>query len=121
MGRKKIDQGAQIIEDAAYKAELDKLIILFGALPENERAFIQPLLENAAFMRVTLDKLQQEIRKNGVIETYQNGAAQHGMKMSAAIQAYNQTMKTYHALMDKLIGRLPEEAQQDGLAMFRID
>ena len=90
--------------------ELEKLEKLFSPLPENERAFLQPLLENAAFMRATLDELQIKIRLEGATDEYQNGANQCGVKISAAIQAYNQVMKTYHSLMDKLLAKLPEEA-----------
>ena len=94
--------------------ELEKLEKLFSPLPENERSFIQPLLENAAFMRATLDELQIKIRLEGATDEYQNGANQCGMKISASIQAYNQVMKTYHSLMDKLMAKLPQEAKQKG-------
>ena len=102
-------------------AELKKLVTLFSPLGEKEREFLQPLLENAAFMRVTLDELQKEINLTGAVENYQNGAAQHGVKVSSNIQAYNQLMKTYHALMDKLLARLPvDQRQRDGLDQFRL-
>ena len=92
--------------------ELARLVELFSQLPANERTFIQPLLENAAFMRVTLDELQIKIRLEGATDEYQNGANQCGVKISAAIQAYNQLMKTYHTLMDKLMAKLPQEAKE---------
>ena len=92
--------------------ELARLVELFSPLPANERTFIQPLLENAAFMRVTLDELQIKIRLEGATDEYQNGANQCGVKISAAIQAYNQLMKTYHTLMDKLMAKLPQEAKE---------
>lgn len=102
-------------------AELKKLENLFAPLGEKEREFLQPLLENAAFMRVTLDELQQQINQDGAVDSYQNGAAQHGVKISANIQAYNQLMKTYHALMDKLLSRLPaDQRQHDTLDQFRL-
>lgn len=104
-------------------AELEKLEKLFCPLPENERTFIQPLLENAAFMRATLDELQIKIRLEGATDEYQNGANQCGVKISAAIQAYNQLMKTYHTLMDKLMAKLPPEAKakKDGLELDLSD
>ena len=92
--------------------ELARLVELFSPLPANERMFIQPLLENAAFMRVTLDELQIKIRLEGATDEYKNGANQCGVKISAAIQAYNQLMKTYHTLMDKLMAKLPQEVKE---------
>ena len=100
------------IKKECMDRELARLVELFIPLPVNERIFIQPLLENAAFMRVTLDELQIKIRLEGATDEYQNGANQCGVKISAAIQAYNQLMKTYHTLMDKLMAKLPQEAKE---------
>ena len=100
------------IKKECMDRELARLMELFSPLPANERTFIQPLLENAAFMRVTLDELQIKIRLEGATDEYQNGANQCGVKISAAIQAYNQLMKTYHTLMDKLMAKLPQEAKE---------
>ena len=100
------------IKKECMDRELVRLVELFSPLPANERTFIQPLLENAAFMRVTLDELQIKIRLEGATDEYQNGANQCGVKISAAIQAYNQLMKTYHTLMDKLMAKLPQEVKE---------
>ena len=59
-----------------------------------------------------MDELQIKIRLEGATDEYQNGANQCGVKISAAIQAYNQMMKTYHTLMDKLLARLPAEQKE---------
>jgi acyl-CoA reductase-like NAD-dependent aldehyde dehydrogenase len=115
-----ITTSADLKKELADK-ELARLKKLFRPLPENERTFIQPLLENAAFMRVTLDELQIKIRLEGATDEYQNGANQSGVKISAAIQAYNQLMKTYHTLMDKLMAKLPAEKDPaDELDEFRL-
>ena len=109
------------IKKECMDRELARLVELFSPLPVNERIFIQPLLENAAFMRVTLDELQIKIRLEGATDEYQNGANQCGVKISAAIQAYNQLMKTYHTLMDKLLAKLPHESNDaDELDEFRL-
>ena len=115
-----ITTSADVKKELADK-ELARMEKLFQPLPENERTFIQPLLENAAFMRVTLDELQIKIRLEGATDEYQNGANQCGVKISAAIQAYNQLMKTYHTLMDKLMAKLPAEKDPaDELDEFRL-
>ena len=107
--------------EKAVKSELRKLVQLFSALPENEKKFLHPLFENAAFMKVFLDDLQAEIRETGAVEGYQNGERQSGVKVSAAVQAYNQTIKNYNAVIDKLIDRLPaEEKKADSLTAFRL-
>ena len=89
---------------------------LFSPLPENELSFCDPLLQNAAFMKVTLDDLQLAINANGVTDVYQNGENQRGVKASADLQAYNSLAKVYNALMDKLSAKLPKEVRKSKLA-----
>lgn len=95
--------------------ERKKLEELFRSMPENRYKLVQPLLDNAAFMRVTLDDLQEAINASGCSEEYQNGANQYGRKASADLQAYNSTMKIYNAVIDKLEKMLPEEQKASKL------
>lgn len=100
------------------KKERAKLTKLFENVPENKKTLIAPLIENAAFMRVTLDELQSTINANGCSEEYQNGANQYGRKSSADLQAYNSTMKMYASVIDKLDKMLPEDAGVSRLALM---
>ena len=70
---------------------------------------IEPLIQNAAFMRVTLDDLQDLIAKDGVVDTYMNGANQYGTKQSAALQSYNSLIGKYAAVIKTLAQYLPPE------------
>ena len=99
--------------------EYSRMHELFAAMPENELKFCDPLLQNAAFMKVTLEDLQQAINENGVTDQYQNGANQSGTKASADLQAYNSLAKVYNALMDKLSAKLPKQMKQSRLAALR--
>jgi len=67
------------------------------------------MIEKAAFMSVTLDDLQDEININGVIEQYQNGANQFGVKKSAAVDVYNTMIKNYTSIMKQLTDLLPKD------------
>ena len=87
--------------------ELSRISEFFSELPENKLAMIEPLLQNAAFMRIALEDLQEEISKAGPVEPYQNGQNQRGMKQSAALQAFNSTIKNYAAVIKTLTGLLP--------------
>ena len=69
---------------------------------------IDPLIQNACFMRVALDDLQEIIAEQGPVEAYQNGQYQSGVKQSAALQSYNSTMKVYAAVIKNLFGLLPK-------------
>ena len=106
-------------KDRRISAEYARMKELFSAMPANELDFCDPLLQNAAFMKVTLEDLQESINQNGVTDSYQNGANQSGMKASADLQAYNSLAKVYNALMDKLSAKLPKMIKQSRLAALR--
>ena len=76
-------------------------------MDENERAVIDPIIQNSAFMKIQLDDLQEIINRDGVTEVYQNGANQYGVKQSAAVQSYNALIKNYAAVIKQLSGYVP--------------
>lgn len=110
---------AELTKDQRISDEYVRMKELFSAMPANELMFCDPLLQNAAFMKVTLEDLQQAINENGVTDQYQNGANQSGTKASADLQAYNSLAKVYNALMEKLSNRLPKMIKQSRLAALR--
>ena len=79
------------------------------------------IIDNAAFQYAILHELQAEIRATGCIDTYQNGKGQSGTKDSAALRAYNNTIKSYNATMKILLGMLPKDKRSeldDGFEKF---
>lgn len=74
----------------------------------------ESLIQNIAFMSITLDELQAEINRAGTIETYQHGKYQSGVKVSSAVQAYNSIMKNFIPAVKALYGLLPESVQEQG-------
>lgn len=93
-------------------SELTRISVYFDSLDENQRAVIAPLIQNAAFMKITLEDLQRIINDEGVIDTYQNGANQRGTKQSAALQSYNALVKNYAAVIKSLFSFLPPAERQ---------
>lgn len=81
-----------------------RLAALFVDLPREKFYCVLGLIDQAAFLRVTLDEMQTELQPT---DEYKNGANQHGMKISATLQAYNQTEKVYQRLIDQLMQYLP--------------
>ena len=106
---------AELSKEKRIKREYTRMKKMFAALPENELKFCDPLLQNAAFMCVTLQDLQVSINENGLTDVYKNGRNQSGTKASADLQAYNSLAKVYNALMDKLSAKLPKEIRKSKL------
>jgi hypothetical protein len=95
-------------KDKNIEKEYKKLLELFSGIAENKRQLVTSLIQNCAFMKVMLDKLQAEILEQGATDTYQNGANQGGTKASASLQAYNSLLKNYVTCINRLNGMLPE-------------
>ena len=89
------------------KAEEDRLLSIFSNLDGNELEVARGLISQAAFMQITLEDLQKEINENGCVGEYKNGADQYGKKQSSELQAYNQTLRSYNAVIGKLLRIVP--------------
>jgi len=99
-------------KEQRIKTELDRLEILFEKIDENKKTILASLLQNAAFMRITLEDLQEIINAEGVTDEYQNGANQRGIKQSATLQGYNALIKNYTIVIKALIQLLPPEERK---------
>lgn len=93
--------------------EKDRLLRIFSDLDENELQVAKGLISQAAFMLVTLEDLQKTISKNGAVDEYKNGKDQYGIKLSAELQAYNQTMRTYNSVIGKLLKIVPHKIEYE--------
>lgn len=103
---------AETEKEKRISAELKRLNQFFEKADANQRALVAPLLQNAAFMKVTLEDLQEQINEEGVTEVYQNGANQKGVKQSATLQSYNALIKNYTSVIKALSHLLPPAERQ---------
>lgn len=96
--------------------ELERISSFYQLKPSDHRkkvlSLLEPLIKNAAFMRVTLEDLQEAVNRDGAVEVYQNGANQKGVKQSAALQSYNTLIKNYTSVMKQLSVLLPNESSR---------
>ena len=112
---------AEKTKEQRIKSEFNKLKKLCTGLPPSKLAVALPLVEQAAFMRITLTDLQKEINETGCVEEYQNGRNQSGFKTTAALQAYNSTVKNYAAVCERLDRILPASPVGNKLAALLAD
>ena len=111
--RGKQDPDLIVRKNKAIKKELNRLKKLFKDLPENKKKISEKLIDNAAFMSVSLEELKKDIILYGVKETYVNGKEQFGFKESIESKTYNITIKNYMAIIKQLNEMLPEEKKID--------
>ena len=56
----------------------------------------------------TLEETRQIIARDGIVETYQNGANQTGVKKSSAVEVYDKMVNTYSRVVKQLTDLIPE-------------
>ena len=72
------------------------------------------LIDNASFMRVTLQDLEKYINKNGVKEEWANGTNQYGVRESVESKTYKDMIKNYTAVIKQLADMLPKKDKTSG-------
>ena len=95
--------------DKDIKAKKKKLLKILSKIDDNLIKICDSLLENIAFMSVTLDDLMKKIKSQGIKEHYKNGQNQFGYKESVESQAYNKYMKSYQSSIKILIDMLTKD------------
>ena len=95
-------------KDTLIKKEVTKLTGIFKGLSAGTKNSITNLINEAAFMSVSLSELRKIINEKGYTEIYQNGENQKGVKKSAEVDIYNSLIKHYMAIMKQLLELLPK-------------
>ncbi|MPM68911.1 hypothetical protein SDC9_115846 [bioreactor metagenome] len=91
-------------------AEIERLTGIFHGLSENTKKVVDPLLKNAAFMTITLEDLQEVIKKKGAVSKYKNGENQFGTKKSPEVEIYNVMIKNLASIIKQLTDIVPMPA-----------
>jgi hypothetical protein len=90
-------------------------------MSKNTKKVVKSLIENASFMAITLQDLQEVINQKGVVSEYQNGENQWGTKKSPEVEVYNSMTKNHTQIMKQLADLIPKEQpkqESDGFEDF---
>lgn len=98
----------ELTKDDYIRREVKRLNKIFCNLTQDASEIAERLIENAAFMAVSLRELQEIINIKGYTEEYQNGEFQNGTKKSSEVDIYNTMIKNFNTTMKQLIDMLPE-------------
>jgi regulator of replication initiation timing len=84
--------------------ELERLRSLFSSVDENKTKLVDNLIEQAAFMKVELGILQEQIRKYGSVQVSSKGAQRQteaAKYYTKLINSYGTVIKTLNSIMGK--------------------
>lgn len=102
--------------------EVERLRSLFSSVDETKTQLVDSLIEQAAFMKVELGILQEQIRKHGAVQVSTKGAQRQteaAKYYTKLVNSYGTIIKTLNSIMgknivdedddfDKFIGRMSE-------------
>lgn len=94
-------------QDQQITQEMARLSELFAELPPEKMRVAQPLMERVAFMTITLQLLEEEIKAKGPTIKFKNGS-QSMIIENPSQKSYNTMINRYTAAYDRLINLLPK-------------
>ena len=103
---------SKLEKEKKIKSELNRLNKLFKEFPKEKKDILAGLLNEAAFIRVTLIELREDILENGVMEVFRQGDSEYERERPI-VKSYNTYMKTYHSTMKLILDQLPKEIQKE--------
>jgi len=97
-----------LTKDERIKKEILRLKRLFKNMSKDTINRVLSLINNAAFMTVTLEDLQETINREGAVSEYQNGENQFGTKKSPEVEIYNTMIKNHMSIIKQLTDLTPQ-------------
>lgn len=95
-------------KDAKILEEVKRLQRLSAVMGEDGASAVDGLIQEAAFMRATLEDLKISINRDGCIGMYQNSATQWGTRKSPEVETYNTMIKNYIMVVKQIAEVLPK-------------
>lgn len=95
------------------KKEMTRLNRILKQIDKNKKGAIEKLLCDAAFLAIILEEVRLIIARDGVVETYQNGANQMGYKKSSSVDVYDRMVNTYTKVVREICNTIPESKTEE--------
>jgi alanine racemase len=102
-----------------YQKELHRLKKLTVVLDANTRDALEPIIDNAAWMKVKLEQTRTILTPMDVMVIYNNGGGQSGITNNKGFEEYRKLFQTYSAAIDKILSKMPESEQRNELQEWR--
>ena len=96
-------------KEALIKKEEKRLLKIFGKIEEKRKKTILGLIERAAFMRISLEELEEDINDNGFTESFSQGGQEPYLRERPSTKIYNTLNSNYQKIIKQLTDLLPKE------------
>ena len=104
------------------RSEIKRLTEIYKDLPPNEFAVAQGLIEQAARLRVRLDRLWKDLQKNGETELFsQSEKTQPYERERPSARLFTATDKNYQSIIKQLNELTPPSVAKSKLSVLMDD
>lgn len=110
----------QLEREKKIKQEINRIKKLYKDLSRDKVKVVEGLINEAAFMKLTLEELREDLFRNGFTELYENGTQVINRERPEA-KIYSTMIQRYSNVMKQLIDYMPleeKEEEQDELMKF---
>lgn len=102
----------QLEKEKLIKTETNKFKKIFKGISKDKAKTLETLIGNAAFLRINLESLQEDLLKNGLTELFEQGE-QAFMRERPEVKVYSTFLQRYTAVMKQLIDCMPPEVKKE--------
>lgn len=99
-------------QDELIQEEIEKLTSIFSGISGDKQEVAQRLIERVAFMTITLQILEDDIKRRGPTYNFVQGS-QKMVVENPAQKSYNTMINRYTAACNALFNLLPKETTQE--------
>jgi hypothetical protein len=99
-------------QEKRIKREKTKLRRLLKDMSPDRLRAVDKLINQVAFMGITLEDLAAHINAYGCVSEYQNGENQWGTKKSPEVETHASMMQRYLSALKQFTDLLPEEPKE---------
>lgn len=93
-------------KEERIKEEIDRLKSAFVGVDEKDLSLIKGSIEEAGFMKATLEDLKETINSDGSTDLFIQGSSKY-IRESPAMKTYNALIKNYTNIMKNIIDKFP--------------
>jgi len=87
--------------------ETERLLELFKDVPAEQMQIANNLIQRVAFMQVTLEDMEEDIRAKGTIELSRTRPRK--LRERTVVKMYNAMIRNYTSTIKQLLDRLPSQ------------
>lgn len=99
-------------KEKKIKQEINKVKKLYVDFPKYKVKVLDGLINDAAFMKISLEEIRLDLLENGMIELFTQGSQEFNRERPE-VKIYTTLVQRYSNVMKQLIDLLPEEQKKE--------